>query len=437
MALLNIFRNIRIVGIQFHTSHLSPVIHHLTLFTRHFSLFTFRFSLVLLLCLFFCIPTSLFAQVDAGRDDTINPGVPVTLTAKYGEDWIATPITLNDDEVTPFIDIGFSFTFYGNIYNQFSIGSNGWISFTYQPLWGGTRQAILIPSSDDKSPKNCILGPMQDYNPSLSQSPYIFYKTIGTQPNRKLIVMWCQVPINFCETDVATFQIVLNEVDNTIENHVFSKPLCTNPGNSNATLGIQNETGYIGQAIPGYNRAEYALSELSWKYTPIPNVVDEYTVSPIGFELQPITPGEKISYSWFEGSSKEPFSTEKTVLVTPTETTTYTVFCTICNGKTFSDQVTVNVIPKIPDAFTPNGDGTNDTFKIIGLPVENITKYNLKIYNRWGQMVFTSNDIREEWNGKMNNTGKICPDGAYAWVIYYEKEKGIKVTNKGTVMLLK
>ena len=50
----------------------------------------------------------------------------------------------------------------------------------------------------------------------------------------------------------------------------------------------------------------------------------------------------------------------------------------------------------IPSGFSPNGDGINDEFKVEGL---NITNFTLRIFNRWGQQVFESNDINKGWNG--------------------------------------
>ncbi len=420
---------------SFVTCHVSRVTCHSSLVTRHSSLVTRHLSFFVLLLL---LPTFLFAQLSAGPPITINPGVPVTLTAKYGEDWVATPVQLNDDDVKgPFaLDPAndFDFLFYGNLYKSFSIGSNGWISFTYNPNWGGTRKAISIPSNAPNSPLNCILGPMQDYNPEAPQSPYVYYKTIGSKPSRKLVVMWCQTPITWCMNDVVTFQIVLNELDNSIESHVYSKPSCTDPTNDKATLGIQNEYGTIALS-PGYNVSALPLSEQAWKYEIDPNVFSGYKVTSINFELLPITPEDKISYAWYQGS--ELISSEKSLIVTPDVTTTYTAWCTICNGATFSSTVTVTVVPLVPDAFTPNNDMFNDTFDILGLPPSSIADYHIEIYNRWGQQVFMETDITKPWNGKVNNGGEICPDGVYVWVIYYLKADKTKVSNKGTVTLLR
>ncbi len=54
----------------------------------------------------------------------------------------------------------------------------------------------------------------------------------------------------------------------------------------------------------------------------------------------------------------------------------------------------------IPTAFSPNGDGLNETFGIIG---EGITEYNLQIFNRWGELVFESNDVSRQWDGTYRN----------------------------------
>ena len=111
------------------------------------------------------------------------------------------------------------------------------------------------------------------------------------------------------------------------------------------------------------------------------------------------------------------------------------IYCTLCSGEILTDQMTVYVTPYMPNAFTPNGDGNNDDFKIVGLPPENITEFNIQIFNRWGQIVFATNDILHSWDGTFN--GEICPEGDYTWVIFYEDNKKTKTSNKGTLTLLR
>ena len=60
----------------------------------------------------------------------------------------------------------------------------------------------------------------------------------------------------------------------------------------------------------------------------------------------------------------------------------------------------VEVMPPVnlyvPNAFTPNSDGTNDTF---GAKGDGIIEFNIQIFNRWGELVFESNDINKVWDG--------------------------------------
>jgi len=382
--------------------------------------------------IFVLAPASLSAQLSVGGNDTINPGVPVTLTARYGlvgngvpsvpdhEDWVQGPF-----------QIGFGFSFFGVSYSLFYIGANGWISFSPNPNASGIREPIAVPSSADYSPKNCIFGPYQDLNPTMDGSPYIFYQTIGDAPARKLVVMWCECPMYNCGDSTITTQIVLNEENYSIENHIFHKPSCPDHFGNKATLGLQNSTGFVGFSVPGYNATSWRADTMAWRYTP--TSVDSFQIARIPYHQQPVTPANKIVYRWYAG--QDFISDQQSLVVTPLETTTYRATCTLCNGEMFTDEMTVFVVPYIPNAFTPNGDGLNDTFLILGLPPENITLFNLQIYNRWGQLVFSTNSILQGWDGTMK--GEICPVGDYTWVIWYEDNKKIRSTNKGIVTLLR
>jgi len=71
----------------------------------------------------------------------------------------------------------------------------------------------------------------------------------------------------------------------------------------------------------------------------------------------------------------------------------------------------------VPNAFTPNGDGSNDEFRAYGL---NIQQFRMEIYNRWGELVFESNNIEKGWNGRLFNNPElnISQMDVYAYVIY-------------------
>ncbi|MEJ7627523.1 MAG: gliding motility-associated C-terminal domain-containing protein [Ferruginibacter sp.] len=86
----------------------------------------------------------------------------------------------------------------------------------------------------------------------------------------------------------------------------------------------------------------------------------------------------------------------------------------------------------IPSAFTPNGDGINDGFSMSnGI---NTQYFTMNIYNRYGQVVFSSDDPLNKWDGRFK--GKELPQGLYPWVVVYKKN-GSTQTEKGTVMLIR
>ena len=63
-----------------------------------------------------------------------------------------------------------------------------------------------------------------------------------------------------------------------------------------------------------------------------------------------------------------------------------------------------------PNAFSPNNDEINDTYKFEGLFAK---KLEVQIFDRWGKLIFWSNKVDFEWDGKDKNTGKLCPQGSY------------------------
>jgi gliding motility-associated-like protein len=96
-----------------------------------------------------------------------------------------------------------------------------------------------------------------------------------------------------------------------------------------------------------------------------------------------------------------------------------------------TDSVFVKVFQYfLPNAFTPNGDGRNDIFRIIGL-YRNI-RFNMNIYNRWGQLLFHSENMDDGWDGTYKNA--FCPPDTYMWVINVEF-LGQDIVSKGSVQL--
>ncbi|MFN4299650.1 MAG: choice-of-anchor L domain-containing protein [Thermaurantimonas sp.] len=86
----------------------------------------------------------------------------------------------------------------------------------------------------------------------------------------------------------------------------------------------------------------------------------------------------------------------------------------------------------IPNSFTPNGDGKNDVFQVTA---EGIEGYQIQIFNRWGQMVFESNDVTNSWDGKYLN--QDAPQGLYLYKILVTLKNDVKEERSGTIHLIR
>ncbi len=87
----------------------------------------------------------------------------------------------------------------------------------------------------------------------------------------------------------------------------------------------------------------------------------------------------------------------------------------------------------VPNAFTPGGDGVNDFFRpqVSGL----LLAYHFNVYNRFGELVFSSTDPLRAWDGTFR--GGRQPSGVFTWVFRYQLQGQEPKTEKGTVMLIR
>jgi gliding motility-associated-like protein len=86
----------------------------------------------------------------------------------------------------------------------------------------------------------------------------------------------------------------------------------------------------------------------------------------------------------------------------------------------------------VPNAFSPNGDGVNDFF---ALEYRLIDEFLIVIYDRWGNQVYTSTDLKFRWDGTTN--GAPNPDGTYVYVIKGKAADGAAVQVGGNVILIR
>ncbi len=97
-----------------------------------------------------------------------------------------------------------------------------------------------------------------------------------------------------------------------------------------------------------------------------------------------------------------------------------------------------NLVPLyIPNAFSPNNDGINDLFLIASSPETEVLKFDLKIFDRWGNLIFNSDNIVDSWNGTYKD--RLVPEGVYVYIIdtKIEDKSGInEYTSKGIITVI-
>ena len=86
----------------------------------------------------------------------------------------------------------------------------------------------------------------------------------------------------------------------------------------------------------------------------------------------------------------------------------------------------------VPTAFSPNGDGLNDVFDV---SANGMREFELSIFNRWGEVMFRTNQIGKGWDGTYG--GKPCMEGMYAWRIKYKGRKTAWRQDKGNILLMR
>jgi gliding motility-associated-like protein len=121
----------------------------------------------------------------------------------------------------------------------------------------------------------------------------------------------------------------------------------------------------------------------------------------------------------------------------------YKLIVTDSNGctDTFNNSVWVENCPeqflfkiKSFNTFTPNDDGYND---VLDFPIENEVFYDLRIFNRNGTQVFSSDDSNKDWNGKINNTGAALAEGTYFYRLDYQGSGNSIETKYGVITLMR
>ncbi len=147
-----------------------------------------------------------------------------------------------------------------------------------------------------------------------------------------------------------------------------------------------------------------------------------------------------LSYSWRSSTAlNNPFIYNPVAtLGAAIDSIQYTVRATTLEGCFGEDALKIKVFKTdpdlfIPSAFTPNEDSKNDILKPIAVGITSIDYF--KVFNRWGQLIYTTSQINTGWDGKFNGTAQ--PAGTYVYVAQGSTYAGKTVFKKGTVVLIR
>lgn len=226
-----------------------------------------------------------------GEGYSVDEGIPFVTTPIAG-----TSVSLGDDAVSGDLPIGFDFEYFGEVYSNFRISSNGFMAFPPETD-NGCCGGEVMPNASGSEPQNNIGICWDDLNPTLGGT--ISYQTVGTAPNRILIADWNEIR-HYGSTNVITGQIKLFETTNCVEVHIVTQ---NDPGGTH-TLGMQNAAGTEAYVAPGKNGTSWTATNYAIAFCPNEGCTGSTTVevvpSPtvnVTSDVEEICIGEEVTLS--------------------------------------------------------------------------------------------------------------------------------------------
>jgi gliding motility-associated-like protein len=211
-------------------------------------------------------------------------------------------------------------------------------------------------------------------------------------------------------------------------NHIY-----LNPGSYTVSLTATSDSGCTTTTTLSNAITVFTQPNASFTYSPNPNTFGN---SQIQF-INNSTSASVYQWSFGDGVGS---SSATSPSYSYTQPGTYTVRLTAESGNDCVDSASAEIIIYaleglyIPNAFSPNEDGLNETFGVLGLGISNV---EMTIYNRYGSVIFRSSSSNPKWNGRLNGTGKKCDEGNYVYLIRLTDAAGGIRTLKGNILLIR
>ena len=178
----------------------------------------------------------------------------------------------------------------------------------------------------------------------------------------------------------------------------------------------------------------YDLPNADFTFTPKePSTITEFVT------FNDSSQGTIVNYDW--STSDGGVYTGSTVQHTFSDSGTFTISLVIEDDNGCTDEeiktiyINADLFVHIPTSFTPNGDLVNDTYGLGGL-TQGVVELDMKIYNRWGQLIFQSKNANDRWDGTYD--GEPVQQGVYVYLIRFTNPKNTEWYNySGEIHLLR
>ncbi|WP_432673113.1 T9SS type A sorting domain-containing protein [Flavobacterium sp. SM2513] len=179
------------------------------------------------------------------------------------------PVQFNsDNQYSDIISLDFDFKYYGNIYNEVIIGTNGVLNFTTSLANGYCPWSTSFSYPNSFPFKNSILGCLSAFsNNSQANSGTISYSLVGSKPYRKFVLSFDNQPAYICGTDsISTFQIILYETLNTVDVQIVERQPCLMWNEGRAQINLINANGSLSLTAPGRGSGPWTATQEGWRF---------------------------------------------------------------------------------------------------------------------------------------------------------------------------
>jgi len=308
-----------------------------------------------------------------------------------------------------------------------TLNASGGVSYSWSPPTGLTNANISNPVASPTASTTYTVTVTDGNNCSATDDVVIGIYPSPTISFTASVAHGCEpLSVNFTDNSspsIQSWQWNFGDPSSTSNTSTLQNPSHTfvSPGTYSVTLSVVTTDGCQGT---------FTSSNLITVY---PNPTAAFTPQPLysttGFPISFID-GSTNAYSWLWDFGDASTSTEQNPSHSYSQTGYHTVWLVVETAHGCIDSASKEVLIfdiKIPNVFTPNGDGINDNFVISG--IEYVPDCQIIIFNRWGKKVYESNDYKNDWDG-----GKYA-DGVYYYI--FTLPQGNIKSYHGTVTILR